>query len=401
MARTALRANPLRSALTMLGIIIGIVTVTLMSSFLTGLTDMFLNTTSFMGTDVYYINKFNWMGGDWLQQMNRPKVTVEDAYQLRQRMTTAKAIGLSAQLDLNIKYKLAEVEDVTGEGVDAGYETANSIEMDQGRFFATQELASARPVCIIGHDVWTNIFHKADPIGKEVRANGYTLQVIGVSKQVGGMFGEFADNRILMPLQTLFNAYGNPDQSLTIAVKAKNPLDKEDTKAEAEYQMRVIRKLKPQDRDNFGINSQDQFNQTFDALTSVLKMIGLTITSLSLLVGGIGIMNIMFVSVKERTREIGIRKAIGARRRVILTQFLSEASMLCLIAGFIGIVIAYTASAIINSYVLNADSAVHLHFTIGLILIGLGLSIAIGLVSGLLPAWRASKLDPVDALRYE
>jgi len=401
MARTALRANPLRSALTMLGIIIGIVTVTLMSALLTGVSDMFHETTSFMGTDVYFINKYNWMGGDWMQQMNRPKVTAEDAYQLQRRMTTAKAIGISAQEDLNLKYKLAEVQDVNGEGVDAGYEAANSVEMDRGRFFATQELASARPVCIIGYDIWDQLFHKSDPIGKSIRANGYTLEVIGVSKQVGGMFGSFADNRVLMPLHTLFNAYGSPDRSLTIAVKAKNVLDKEDTKAEAEYQMRVIRKLKPADRDNFGINSQDQFNQTFDAITAVLTSVGLTITGLSLLVGGIGIMNIMFVGVKERTREIGIRKAIGARRRVILTQFLSESAMLCLVAGSIGILIAFSASLYINSNVLSADSSVHIHFSIGLILTGLGISLAIGMVSGIIPAWSASKLDPVDALRYE
>lgn len=401
MARSALRANPLRSSLTMLGIIIGIVTVTLMSAFLTGLNDMFHETTSFMGTDVYFIDKFSWMGGDWMTQMNRPKVTADDAYQLQRRMTTAKAIGVSAREDLNVKYKLAEVEDVSGEGVDAGYEAANSVEIAQGRFFATQELASARPVCIIGYDTWDKLFHKSDPIGKQIKANGYTLEVIGVAKQVGGMFGDFADNRVLMPLQTLFNAYGQPDRSLTIAVKAKNVMEKEDTRAELEYQMRVLRKLKPQDRNNFGINSEDQFNQTFDALTSVLKSVGLTITGLSLLVGGIGIMNIMFVGVKERTREIGIRKAIGARRRMILMQFLSEAAMLCLVAGSIGIIIAYSASMYINSKVLSADSTVHIHFTIGLILTGLAISLAIGVASGIIPAWRASKLDPVEALRYE
>jgi putative ABC transport system permease protein len=402
MARTALRANPLRSALTMLGIIIGIVTVTLMSSFLTGLTDMFHETTSFMGTDVYYIDKFSWSGGNWLTQQNRPKITAEDARQLRQKMTTAKAISISATEDVNLKYKTNELEDITVIGADAGYEITNSVEMGQGRFFATEELASARPVCIIGYDIWDELFHKSDPIGKQIRANGYSLEVIGVAKQVGGMFGAFTiDHQVVMPLKTLFNAYGSPDRSLTLEVKAKNVLTKEDTKAEADYQMRIIRKLKPADPDNFGINSEDQFNQMFDAITSVLTTVGLTITGLSLLVGGIGIMNIMFVSVKERTREIGIRKAIGARRRVILTQFLSEASMLCLIAGSFGLLVAYIGSAIINRYVLHADSNVHLHFSIALIFMGLGLSMAIGIASGILPAWRASKLDPVDALRYE
>jgi putative ABC transport system permease protein len=401
MARSALRANPLRSALTMLGIIIGIVTVTLMSAFLTGLTDMFHETTSFMGTDVYFVDKYSWMGGDWREQQNRPKVTADDASQLRRRMSTAKAISVSASEDLNVRYKLGELEDISGMGIDAAYEIANSVEMDQGRFFATQELSSARPVCILGYDVWDELFHKSNPIGKQVKANGYSLEVIGVAKQVGGLFGSYADHRLLMPLQTLFNAYGRPDRSLTIAVKAKDVLEKEDTKAEAEFQMRVLRKLKPSAKNNFGINSQDQFNQTFDALTGTLKLVGLTITSLSLLVGGIGIMNIMFVGVKERTREIGIRKAIGARRRMVMMQFLSEAAMLCLIAGAIGILIAYSASLYINAKVLDADSSVHIHFTLALIFIGLGISLAIGVASGIIPAWRASKLDPVEALRYE
>jgi len=403
MARSALRANPLRSALTMLGIIIGIVTVTLMSAFLTGLTEMFHETTSFMGTDVYYVNKFNWGGGDWRAQMNRPNVTLEEARELRQRMTTAKAISVSDQKDgVTLKYLTNELLDLRAVGIDAPYEVTSSIEMSQGRFFATQELQSARPVCIIGYDVWDALFHKSNPIGKSIRANGYTLEVIGVTKQVGGMFGEFStDRQVLMPLQTFFNAYGQPDPMLTIAVKAKNVLQKEDTKAEAQFQMRVIRKLKPADPDNFGVNSEDQFNQIFDGLTSGLTIVGLTITGLSLLVGGIGIMNIMFVGVKERTREIGIRKAVGARRRMVLAQFLSEATILCLVAGSFGLLLAYGASLYINSNVLTSDSSVHLHFTPLLIVGGLALSLGIGVLSGIVPAWRASKLDPVDALRYE
>ncbi|HEY3876819.1 MAG TPA: ABC transporter permease [Candidatus Kapabacteria bacterium] len=402
MARSALLANPLRAALTMLGIIIGIVTVTLMSSLLTGLNEMFHYTTSSMGTDVYYIDKFNWMSKDWMMQKNRPNISAQDAYWLRQRMTTAKAISASAMQDVNLRYDDNELDDISAAGVDAGYEITNSVEMDQGRFLSTEEFASARPVCIIGYDIWDKIFHKANPIGKEIRASGYSLEVIGVAKKVGGLFGDFGiDDHILMPLQTLINAYGQPDRSLTLQVKAASLLDKENTKDEAEYQMRIIRRLKPTESDNFGINSNDQFNQIFDGLTKTLSIIGLTITGLALLVGGIGIMNIMFVSVKERTKEIGIRKAIGARRRMVLIQFLSEASMICLLAGSIGLIISYAASLYINTKVFTADSSIHLHFTISLILLGLGLSTLIGVMSGILPAWRASKLDPVDALRYE
>ena len=402
MARSALRANPLRSVLTMLGIIIGIVTVTLMSAFITGLNDMFHETTSFMGTDVYYLDKQSWSGNDWAMERNRPNVSIENARQLRQRMTTAKAISVSAdEWSVDVKNGSNMVQGIRATGVDADYEITNSIAMEKGRFFATHELESARPVCIIGYDIWDNLFHKGDPTGQTIRINGYPLEVIGVAKKVGGMFGMFSiDHEVEMPLQTFFNAFGDPYRSLTIGVKAKNVLTKEDTKAEVGYQMRIVRGLKPTDRDNFAINGEDQFNTQFDQLTGTLNIIGLVITSLSLLVGGIGIMNIMFVSVKERTREIGIRKAIGARRRMILMQFLTEATMLCLIAGGIGLALSYSASELINSNMLK-DSSIHIHFSLGLIFLGLGLSLAIGIISGLLPAWMASKLDPVDALRYE
>ncbi len=403
MARAALRANPLRSALTMLGIIIGIVTVTLMSSFVTGLHDSFHNAMSFMGADVYYVDKHSWQGGNWMMQRNRPNITVQEARDLERRMTTARAISVGAsEWSVKLKYGTNELENIRAAGADRQYEVTNSLDMDQGRFFGEQELTSARPVCIIGYDVWDQLFHKSNPIGKTMRVNGYPLEVIGVAKRAGGMFGFWSvDHEIIMPLQTFFSAFGDPNRTLTIAIKAKNVLTKEDTKAEAIYQMRMVRGLKPGEDDNFGINSEDAFNTEFDKLTVTLQMIGLVITGLSLLVGGIGIMNIMFVSVKERTREIGIRKAVGARRRMILSQFLTEASMLCIIAGSIGLMLAFGAALYINHNVLGTDSTVQLHFSLVLILSGLGISLGIGVASGILPAWRASKLDPVDALRYE
>lgn len=402
-ATRAVRANPLRTALTMLGIIIGIVTVTIMSAFINGMGRMFDETISFMGSDVYYVDKWNWGGEEsWLTQRNRPSISRDYAFQLQNRLTTAKAISVSAdEWGLKAKYKNKEVQSVTGVGVDGGYAATSSINIAEGRFLTTAELVGASPVCIIGHEIAANLFPDQSPIGHTIRVGEYPLEIVGVAKKVGGMFGVFTtDKQAIMPLRTFFSAYGEPQRSVTIAVKAMSPQTKLDTREEIEYHMRNLRGLKHGEKLNFGINTQDQFDQQFDALTGVLNVVGLMITGLSLLVGGIGIMNIMFVSVKERTKEIGIRKAIGAKRRSILAQFLAEASMIALIAGVVAIVIAFSISFILDHSLLE-DASIQLDFPFETAVFGLVLALIVGLMSGLFPALKASKLNPVDALRYE
>ncbi len=401
-ALTAVRANPLRSALTMLGIIIGIFTVTLMGAFLDGMDQLFRKTASSMMTDVYFIDKWSWGGGDWRLMRNRPDIQEDYLNQLRAKMTTASVFSMSiGKWGQNIIFKNRSVQFVNADGVDEGYLQTNSLDIQYGRFFTSAELISARPVCVIGYEIASKLFPNSSPLGEVVRVSGYPLQIIGVAKRVGGLFSVFtADNAVIMPYHTLQTVYGEKHQTVTIGVKAKSVDHKLDTRDELEFYMRQIRKLKPSDQLNFGINNQDQFNQSIDKITGLLSIVGFLITGLSLLVGGIGIMNIMFVSVKERTREIGIRKAIGATRRSLVFQFLYEATILSLIAGLIALALAYPVTILANNLLL-ADSDLQIAFPIFYAALGLGLAIATGIIFGIAPALKASRLDPIDALRYE
>ncbi len=398
----AVKANPLRSVLTMLGIIIGIFTVTLMGAFINGMDGLFRQTASAMKTDVYYIDKWDWGGGDWRLMRNRPTIREDYLDILRLRMTTASAFSLSSsQWGQEAHFKNRSVKNINAQGVSEGYLATESTVIESGRFFTVSELASARPVCVLGYEIASNLFPNQSPLGQEIRLSGYPLEVIGVAKRVGGLFAVFSvDNNVIMPFRTMQSAYGEKHQGVTIGVKAASVEKKQDTRDELEFVMRQIRKLKPNQTLNFGINNQDQFNQQIDGLTLLLSIVGFTITGLSLLVGGIGIMNIMYVSVKERTREIGIRKAVGATRRSLVTQFLFEASMLSLIAGLIALALAYPVTILANDILLK-DSDMHIGFPLSYAMVGLGLSLITGMVFGIFPALRASRLDPVDALRYE
>jgi putative ABC transport system permease protein len=386
----------------MLGIIIGIFTVTIMGAFLDGMDGLFRMTASSMKTEVYYVDKWDWGGGDWRLMRNRPPIRREYADILRQRMSTAEAISVSANLwGQDAKYKARSINFINAIGAEADYTKIESINMESGRFFTATELNAARPVCMIGYEVQQKLFPNQSPIGETIRVSGYPLEVIGIAKRVGGLFAVFTvDNSVVMPLRTLEAVSGDQIDDVTIAVKSASIERRLDTRDELEFTMRSLRKLKPGAQLNFGINNQDQFNDQIDAISGTLSIVGYLITGLSLLVGGIGIMNIMFVSVKERTREIGIRKAIGANRRSIMRQFLYEATILSLIAGTIALLLAYPVTVIANNVLLDG-SDLQIAFPVKFAVIGIVLSLVTGILSGIAPALKASKMDPVDALRYE
>jgi len=239
-----------------------------------------------------------------------------------------------------------------------------------------------------------NLFPREDPVGKVIRVGGFPYIVVGVCEKQGGLFGQFtSDSRVFVPLLSFQNQFGSR-RDVTIQVRVADLKEMENAKIEVEGIMRKVRGLPPGKPNDFNINQQEILTQTFGGISLVIASIGLFITGLSLFVGGIGIMNIMFVSVSERTKEIGIRKAIGAKRRTILMQFLIEAAALCLIGGLIGLLFAFPLSLIVDQFLPTA-------MPLSVVAIAILISLTVGVISGFMPAYRAARMDPVEALRYE
>jgi putative ABC transport system permease protein len=392
----AIRANKMRSVLTTLGIIIGIVTVTLMGAAIEGLNRSFMKSISALGADVFYVSRFNWINTtemDWLKTRKRRPIQLVEAEALAKQLTLAEAVAPVAEDNDPVKYKTRSASSVDIVGTTEEYLLTSGVSVAQGRFISAADAAGGRPVCVIGSEVATNLFHYESPLGARIKIDDQPFEVVGVLEKQGTMLGWSLDNRVVMPLQAFLASIWNRP-NIEIQIKAKQLVELDEVREELRQAMRRVRRLAPNDPDDFSINQQDQLVQMFSKLSGTIATIGLCITGLSLFVGGIGIMNIMFVSVAERTREIGIRKAIGAKRRTILLQFLTEAACICLLGGLIGLGIAWLLTLAVQRF---------FPATMSLTIVGiaLGVSLLTGLVSGFLPAWRAARMDPVDALRSE
>lgn len=393
----AIRANTMRSVLTTLGIIIGIVAVTGMATAIDGLDKAFEKSARAFGTDILYVQKFPWISNeDWSLIRNRPDIKAEyaDAIERQAKLSAAAAPVVGRRIPVtNGNYSL---EDAFITGTTHVYNEASGNANIDGRFFTAEESDAGRLVCVIGAVVAEKLFPTGDPVGQTIRVGGTPYQVLGVYEKQGGLWGRFtSDNRVFIPLEAFENRYGTR-RWVTINVKVADIAELENAKLELEGIIRKIRRIEPGKENNFNINAQEILTETFGQFTTVVGAIGLFITGLSLLVGGIGIMNIMFVSVTERTKEIGVRKAIGARRRTILMQFLIEAAALCLIGGLIGLTIAFILVQVVGR-VFELEAAMPVFIVFVAILV----SLMVGVTSGFLPAYRASKMDPVEALRYE
>jgi putative ABC transport system permease protein len=393
----AIRANKLRSSLTTLGIIIGIVTVTLMATAIQGLRNAFQDSVSTMGADVFYVQRFSWFmhsHAEWLKVQNRQPITLAQVKALKSQMTLARAIAPWADTRRPVSYKNRSASGVMVFGTTEEYLDTGNTAMGQGRFISGPESDGGRPVCVIGYLVATNLFPRETAIGKKIMIGTGNFEVIGILEKQGSFLGQFSlDNQVIVPLkQFVSNFRSFPD--FNIRVRAFSLTQMDEAQEELRGLLRKIRKVPALSDDDFAINRQEMFIQTFNKVAGSIATAGLFITGLSLFVGGIGIMNIMFVSVAERTREIGIRKAIGAKRRAILMQFLTEAATICLLGGLIGLSIAWPATLFMKRFMPATMSPL-------IVALAIGVSLITGLLSGFFPAWRAARMNPVDALRNE
>ena len=391
----AIRANKMRSVLTTLGIVIGIVTVTLMGTAIEGLNAAFIKSISFLGADVLYVSRFNWLAHsqeEWEKMEKRREITLAQVEALTRQLTLARAVAPSAQVGQPIQYQKRRSNNVDITGTTEQFLFTSGSAIASGRFFSSPEASGGRPVCVIGSMVATNLFPRESPLGKKVKIGDRPFEVVGVLEKQGGLLdGGNIDNQAIIPLKQFLTAFWS-DPDYTIAVKATSPEQLEEAKEELRVAMRRVRRVAPSEADDFAINQLDQIVEMFHKEAGVIAAIGLFITGLSLFVGGIGIMNIMFVSVAERTREIGIRKAIGAKRRTILLQFLAEAASICLLGGMIGLAIAWPLTLVMRNF---------MPATMSPLIVGVALLVSLitGVLSGFFPAWRAARMNPVDALR--
>jgi putative ABC transport system permease protein len=402
-AFSIIRAHKMRSVLTALGVIIGIIAVTLMGSAISGIEIGFERSLSVIGDDILYVEKWPWRQvDDWWNYRNRRRMQphyAEDLKRLIRATPSSQLLTAVPTLNTirNIKYADNEVKGVFTQGTTDEFIVTSTAGFKEGRFFTETESRGAAPVCVLGYDVAEVLFPNRSALGNTVLVDGNPFRVIGVYAKQGTFLGLFSfDTYAVVPLSAFMKVFSNRlDTSIRVKVKDKNRLPA--ARDELTGDMRRVRGLQPEQKDDFSINEQEGIRSSIAPVKTAIAVAGLFVTGLALFVGAIGIMNITYVSVRERTREIGTRKAVGARKRTILLQFLVESVSICLVGGTVGVLL----SLLMSSAVAAAFPSFPMTFSFSLVIVGLAVSTVTGIFSGILPAIAAARLDPIEALRYE
>jgi putative ABC transport system permease protein len=387
--------------LSLLGVTIGIFAIIAVLSAVDSLESNVKTQLSELGDDVVYIQKWPW-GGDgntpWWKYMNRPNPTLREFNKLERNFNSADAIAITFVTNAStIKYKNNSVSDVQILSTSDRFEDFGGFEIEKGRFLSFNEFNSGSPVAVLGADVAKGLFEKLNPIGKSIKLFGRKVKVIGVlEKQGSSMIGSSKDQNIILPINFIGKLYNLNEGNLGsyITVKPLSSVGVEQLKDELTGSMRSLRRLRPKQEDNFALNEISMLSSSLEQFFKVLNAAGILIGGFSILVGGFGIANIMFVSVKERTNIIGIQKSLGAKNYFILSQFLVESVVLSLLGGIFGLGMVFILMEFISNV---ADVNIFLGFRN--ILMGVGISVTIGLLAGIIPAWLGAKMNPVDAIR--
>lgn len=389
--------------MSLLGITIGIFSIITVFTFIDSLQISLQKDINNLGSNVVYVEKWPWTFSKdypWWKYWIRPQPTISEMQEIQKKCKDAEAVAYTyPHSGRTVEYLNNSVDNVSLVGISEDYnQVVNTVKIDEGRYFSPSEFMGGSNVAIIGADVATGLFGSQEALGKYIKIKGGKALVIGVIKKQGvsKMMDVSMDISVLIPynfMKTIFTPHSKWIDRV-ILVKAKEGISNAQIKNEIEGVLRPIRQLKPEEEDNFALNESSMISQGFNSLFDGIGIIGWVIGGFSILVGGIGIANIMFVSVKERTSLIGIQKSLGAKNYFVLAQFITEAILLCLLGGIIGLLLIYFLTLLVGD-----SFGMKFILTFSNILLGISLSVFIGLISGFIPAYTASQLDPVEAIR--